>query len=164
MVQRGYNELGACRLVAGVEFPSVCGPFCDPDKCDETTEAPLSSSNLDHPVPTSEATSGQPFTGHSEEIVWRGQDGEPKSAYPLGHCEGDCDSDSDCAPGLVCFERDGSWVAIPGCFAVTQEGTEISVCMLEEHLAKVRNQVNGDDFFPSLASKQQEVKQALEQP
>lgn len=33
MYERGYTELGACRLVAGVEFPAVCGPLCDPDKC-----------------------------------------------------------------------------------------------------------------------------------
>jgi hypothetical protein len=29
-------------------------------------------------------------------------------------CEGDCDRDSDCAPGLKCFERDGL-APVPGC-------------------------------------------------
>ena len=32
----------------------------------------------------------------------------------LGLCEGDCDNDSDCAPGLKCFQRDGL-EAVPGC-------------------------------------------------
>lgn len=32
----------------------------------------------------------------------------------LGECEGDCDRDSDCARGLVCFQRTGRQ-AVPGC-------------------------------------------------
>jgi hypothetical protein len=28
------TEIDACRLVAGVEFPTVCGPGCNPDRCD----------------------------------------------------------------------------------------------------------------------------------
>jgi hypothetical protein len=34
--------------------------------------------------------------------------------YPLGACEGDCDSDDHCSSGLVCFQRDGN-TAVPGC-------------------------------------------------
>ena len=30
-----YNELEACRLVAGEQFPDACGAFCDPDSCKE---------------------------------------------------------------------------------------------------------------------------------
>jgi hypothetical protein len=33
----------------------------------------------------------------------------------LGQCEGDCDQDSDCLPGLKCFERDYSIDKVPGC-------------------------------------------------
>ena len=29
-------------------------------------------------------------------------------------CQGDCDSDSDCASGLRCFQR-YSYIAVPGC-------------------------------------------------
>ena len=37
------------------------------------------------------------------------------SAYrPCSACHGDCDSDDDCAAGLICFQRDGS-EAVPGC-------------------------------------------------
>jgi hypothetical protein len=34
--------------------------------------------------------------------------------YKCGQCEGDCDSDSDCLSGLICFQRLGS-EAVPGC-------------------------------------------------
>jgi hypothetical protein len=34
--------------------------------------------------------------------------------FPLGNCEGDCESDSDCESGLKCFQRGGS-ESIPGC-------------------------------------------------
>ena len=46
-------------------------------------------------------------------VMWR-NDGEHKrlggdgSDYTLGKCEGDCDSDDDCAKGLVCFFRDAT--------------------------------------------------------
>lgn len=34
--------------------------------------------------------------------------------YKCGRCEGDCDSDSDCQSGLICFQR--SWAeSVPGC-------------------------------------------------
>lgn len=34
-----------------------------------------------------------------------------------GKCEGDCDSDNDCAPGLKCFQRSKSSELVPGCEA-----------------------------------------------
>lgn len=36
------------------------------------------------------------------------------TAWPYGPCEGDCDSDADCLPGLTCFQRSGS-TPVPGC-------------------------------------------------
>mmetsp|Transcript_20033 Transcript_20033/g.55716 ORF Transcript_20033/g.55716 Transcript_20033/m.55716 type:complete len:90 (+) Transcript_20033:2-271(+) len=33
----------------------------------------------------------------------------------LGLCEGDCDFDSDCQPGMVCHQRDERFDPIPGC-------------------------------------------------
>jgi hypothetical protein len=36
------------------------------------------------------------------------------SSAPCAECAGDCDSDADCAAGLVCYQRDGTGV-IPGC-------------------------------------------------
>ena len=35
----------------------------------------------------------------------------------LGHCEGDCDGDTDCAAGLSCRQRGSSGEMVPGCVA-----------------------------------------------
>ena len=40
-------------------------------------------------------------------LVDKGNNGFPESAFPLGMCEGDCDTDEDCKGVLVCFQRDG---------------------------------------------------------
>ena len=38
----------------------------------------------------------------SADTVWmKGNDGLPADNFPLGLCEGDCDGDIDCQPGLV---------------------------------------------------------------
>lgn len=50
----------------------------------------------------------------STSLVVVGDNGSPSSAFPLGKCQGDCDSDSDCAPGLICFQRSGN-DPVPGC-------------------------------------------------
>ena len=47
-------------------------------------------------------------------IEYRGNNGKPSSAFPLGRCEGDCDSDRDCDHGLKCFQR-GPGKSVPGC-------------------------------------------------
>lgn len=36
------------------------------------------------------------------------------SRSKLGKCQGDCDSDSQCKPGLKCFQRSG-YTKVPGC-------------------------------------------------
>ena len=40
-------------------------------------------------------------------LVDKGNNGFPEGAFPLGICEGDCDTNEDCDGGLVCFQRDG---------------------------------------------------------
>jgi hypothetical protein len=37
-----------------------------------------------------------------------------------GMCEGDCDDNSDCQPGLECFKSDGG-DRVPGCLGVTSD-------------------------------------------
>jgi hypothetical protein len=49
---------------------------------------------------------------NAAEITLYGDDVDP--THKLGHCEGDCDHDSDCSDGLVCFKRDG-FIKVPGC-------------------------------------------------
>ena len=52
----------------------------------------------------------------------------PTSRYPLGRCEGDCDSDSQCTGGLVCFQR-GSNVRVPGCNGGQSDGSRTDYCV-----------------------------------
>ena len=47
----GDNELEACRRVAGDEFPNICGPACDPDRCN-STPAPITPAPTYPPQPT----------------------------------------------------------------------------------------------------------------
>jgi hypothetical protein len=48
-----------------------------------------------------------------------GDDGNPASAFPLGQCQGDCDTDDDCLGSLKCFQRQkGDDIRkVPGCKA-----------------------------------------------
>lgn len=43
-----------------------------------------------------------------------GNDGAPSSAFPLGLCEGDCDTNDDCEGDLVCYQR-SKYESVPGC-------------------------------------------------
>jgi hypothetical protein len=65
---------------------------------------------------------------HGDKAGWEGFDFCVKSTYPLKFiskdngpfpfnvCEGDCDRDSDCKPGLKCFRRETTkGVPVPGC-------------------------------------------------
>ena len=54
-------------------------------------------------------------------------DGSPAAAYPLGLCEGDCDTDSECLPGLICYQRD-SFQAVPGCIGGEGDSSKTDYC------------------------------------
>ncbi|GKY93226.1 hypothetical protein MPSEU_000290300 [Mayamaea pseudoterrestris] len=72
-----------------------------------------SNSGTDFCVRSSSSGGGGTSTGGSSlRIV--GDNGSPSNVFPLGKCQGDCDSDSDCAGNLVCFERTGTQ-SVPGC-------------------------------------------------
>jgi hypothetical protein len=43
--------------------------------------------------------------------------------YPLLACRGDCDRDSDCDTGLICFKRDG-FTPVPGCSGEGRENKD----------------------------------------
>jgi hypothetical protein len=43
-----------------------------------------------------------------------GNDGNPGDVFPLGRCEGDCDSNGDCEGDLICIQRDDN-EEVPGC-------------------------------------------------
>ena len=53
-------------------------------------------------------------------LFYVGQDMGPGA---LGVCEGDCDTNEDCAEGLVCFDRRG-YTPVPGCDGTGRRGTD----------------------------------------
>jgi len=50
------SDEDACRQVSHIEFPSICGPYCDPDLCDQNIsptkapKSPLTASPTDSPI------------------------------------------------------------------------------------------------------------------
>lgn len=48
--------------------------------------------------------------------------------FPLGRCQGDCDSDSDCRGDRVCFQRD-AYQAVPGCDGGEEDGSATDYCV-----------------------------------
>ena len=56
-------------------------------------------------------------------------DGDPSEIFPLDRCQGDCDSDSECLPGLICYQR-VAFEAVPGCFGAEQDSSRTDYCIL----------------------------------
>jgi len=55
-------------------------------------------------------------------------------SFPLGLCEGDCDSNDDCEPGLICYEREES-ESVPGCSGGVEDGSRTDFCI---HLPQIK--------------------------
>ena len=55
-----------------------------------------------------------------------GENGKGKGG--LGVCEGDCDNDSDCGIGLMCFQRNGN-EPVPGCLGSGKSGWDYCVAI-----------------------------------
>eukprot|EP00980_Cylindrotheca_fusiformis_P002012 scaffold444_cov109-Cylindrotheca_fusiformis.AAC.9 len=51
--------------------------------------------------------------------------------FPLGLCQGDCDTSNDCANGLVCFQRDEG-EEVPGCDGGREDGSRNDYCIPED--------------------------------
>lgn len=57
--------------------------------------------------------------------------GDPEEfRLPLKLCEGDCDFVTDCAPGLICFQRD-AFEEVPGCIGGGQDYTNTDYCVFD---------------------------------
>jgi len=92
---------------------------------------PTEDSPVAPPVSAFVAASDPPppdnnFPGSST-LTFAGNDGSPASAFPLGRCEADCDENSDCFGGMVCYKRDSSLTSVPGCFG--DLGNEDDYCI-----------------------------------
>lgn len=55
-----------------------------------------------------------------------GDNGSPASSFPLQKCQGDCDTDAECAAGLICFPRTSE--EVPGCTGITSAMDGIYFC------------------------------------
>jgi len=53
---------------------------------------------------------------------------KPEDHYPLKMCEGDCDSDDHCGPGLYCFQRDTGRIPVPGCLGGEDDKEQTDYC------------------------------------
>ena len=59
------------------------------------------------------------------DLVVVGNDGD-QDVFPLVECEGDCDTDDDCAGNLECFKRN-QFENIPGCSGRGEPGTDYCI-------------------------------------
>ena len=54
------------------------------------------------------------------------------AGHKFGLCEGDCDSDSDCQPGLRCFQRDDT-DSVPGCAGGgSDDNSDVDYCIMSD--------------------------------
>ena len=74
---------------------------------------------LDTETPKWKNCPGSPFTSVNLGTSKLENRGDTPS-YPLTKCQGDCDSDSHCADGLKCFERENG-ESIPGCHGTSSD-------------------------------------------
>ena len=143
--QRGANEaVPGCK---GGKLDDQLTDYCvlDPLRkwlyrscTDVVTDVPTVSPTVPLPptaVPTTRATENSepspspsfyPRPAGPPKQLWN-RGWEP--AFKLGECEGDCDEDSDCLPGLVCFDREAAGVAVPGCAGGEEDNSLTDYCV-----------------------------------
>jgi len=147
------EQRGAWEQVTGCEGggnDSSVTDYCvkDPDVVEPTkapseapTEAPTVSpaptktptmkpSKTPTSVPTvtpSQIPTSQPSYAPFGRLEYVGNEGTFYTAYPMGMCKGDCDSDDDCAAGLYCHQRN-SYGAVPYCDGGVGESSTADFC------------------------------------
>mmetsp|Transcript_20603 Transcript_20603/g.50593 ORF Transcript_20603/g.50593 Transcript_20603/m.50593 type:complete len:1472 (+) Transcript_20603:229-4644(+) len=108
-------------------------PYPSPYPSPHPTSTPPPTSNRLPPTPSPTSQLSMPTTS-SDNLTYKGNNGQPRSAFPLARCEGDCDGDSDCQGSLKCFERTGT-EAVPGCRGAGFYG--IDYCYEEASVAPI---------------------------
>jgi hypothetical protein len=109
-------------------FPlGKCEGVCtSDDDCEESLECFSRVSNERVRGCAGAGSSGVSYCFDPLSLTELGDNGSPANVFPLGICEGDCDSDSECGEGLVCFRR-GSFESIPGCFGSGVPGKDYCI-------------------------------------
>lgn len=72
---------------------------------------------------------------YREKLELVGNNGLPEQSYPLGLCQGDCDSDQDCWGNLKCFQRDGT-EEVPDCPGLGKSGSDY--CFDDKSISNVQ--------------------------
>lgn len=89
------------------------------DYCYDPKDSITSPIKAPSPVATPRSAPKSAPTTTRGTILYKGEDWNPRDAYPLGICEGDCDGDYDCEGELVCHHRDtddsGKLGQVPSC-------------------------------------------------
>ena len=156
--QRQSNQ--AIPGCSGGETDSTLSDYCvldvrgegytDPDTLPPTPEPTLKPTAAPTNEPTNKPTlppvefAPVPRPTGAQKQIWN-RGWEPQ--FLLGECEGDCDTDEDCLPGLVCFDRDTANVAVPGCTGGESDRSLTDYCIfpfidlppIEEPDAVIRN-------------------------
>lgn len=128
-----YQDVPGC--LGGNEDPSLTDycvstalPSTTPDTVPvPSTNAPAIANPTAQPValPTRMPSTSAPIAGNLPNVTVVGW--SPTS--PLNECEGDCDEDTDCASGLICFQRNRANVNVPGCLGGDLDITLTDYCI-----------------------------------
>jgi hypothetical protein len=115
------SPLKCYRRLAGDDITKI--PGCTTDSAVELTKDAsdycYNPEDISPPkTPTKPSSPVSSPTTKRGTILFVGEDWVPRSSYPLGLCEGDCDGDFDCEGDLVCHQRqkDEHGGSVPGCF------------------------------------------------
>ena len=112
-------------------------PGCSGGEADTTgSDYCIADPNLRNPRPTQPTGTGPSLADQYAPLEIVGNNGFPASKFPLGVCEGDCDTDDDCAPGLKCFLRNRG-DPVPGCYGDLSRGGDY--CVVDPNAPKPTN-------------------------
>ena len=65
--------------------------------------------------------------------------------FPLAVCKGDCDDDSECSPGLRCFQRTDT-TSIPECSGEGRSGTDYCFDRPPNYLVNIDNDLGAGQY------------------
>jgi hypothetical protein len=110
---------------------------------DPPTEAPTGGLMPPTGLPTSRPDTSVPAANEGPSVAptfFPRPVGPPKDiwnrgwepAFKLAECEGDCDADTDCLPGLICFQREAAREAVPGCVGGEEDNSLTDYCIYPE--------------------------------
>eukprot|EP00980_Cylindrotheca_fusiformis_P016102 scaffold4780_cov113-Cylindrotheca_fusiformis.AAC.1 len=120
-------------LEESLQFPfSLCQGDCDSDvDCQDGLECFQRTGGMDVPG----CSGGQQdlsATNFCIAIMVVDPPLEESTEFPLGICQGDCDSNADCKAGLICFQRNER-EEVPGCFGGSDDFSRNDYCINQGH-------------------------------